>query len=62
MDMTQGELEAAGRRQFERDLARHEREMDRRDAEQERDEPTVGDFEAYARLRRDLLNPPDEAA
>jgi hypothetical protein len=62
MDMTQGEIEAAGVRDHERRLAEYEREQDRLAAEQERDEPTVGDLQAYARLRRDLLNLPDEAA
>jgi hypothetical protein len=62
MDMTQGDVEAAGVRDHERRLAEYEREQDRLAAEQECDEPTVGDLEAYARLRRDLLNPPDEAA
>lgn len=61
MDMTSREVDALGEHEHERRLARFEREQDRLAAE-ERDEPTVGDLEAYARLRRDLLNPGDEAA
>jgi hypothetical protein len=54
MDMTQGEIEAAGVRDHERRLAEYEREQERLAAEQERCEPTVGDLQAYARLRADL--------
>jgi hypothetical protein len=62
MDMSMGDMDRAVEREHERRLAEYEREQDRLAAEQECDEPTVGDLEAYARSRRDLLNPPDEAA
>jgi hypothetical protein len=53
MGMTSREVDVEGEHEHERRLARYEREQDRLAAE-ERDEPTVGDLEAYARLRADL--------